>query len=59
MKHYRLNIEVDILARDQDHALRRMLLLCSDLHRYRTWVKDTRPDTLNERNPLEPRKETP
>jgi len=50
MKHYRLTIEVEILARNSEHALRRLLRLCSDLQHQWTWVKQTKPETLNEQN---------
>lgn len=58
IKHYRLGIEVDIVARDPDQALRRMLLLCTDIQ-HRSWVTDTLPDSLNERLSIQPRKDTP
>lgn len=58
MKHYRIRIEVDISARDREHAERRLSLLCSDTER-RSWVTAALPDGIEERIAINPRKDIP
>ncbi|MCZ2341347.1 MAG: hypothetical protein LC104_06065 [Bacteroidales bacterium] len=58
MKPYRIRIEVDIKATDREHAEKRMNLLCDDLED-RPWVVAVLPDGLEERIPVQRRKETP
>lgn len=57
MRYYRISIEVDITARDNEHAERRARLLYSDLER-RPWVRDVLPDGIEERQPLNSRKDS-
>lgn len=55
MKPYRIRIEVDITARDIEHAERLARKLCSDLEQ-RPWVSDVLPDGIEERQPVTPKK---
>lgn len=57
MRYYRVRIEVDITARDTEHAQRRARLLYSDLEQ-RPWVGDVLPDGIEERQPLNSRKDS-
>lgn len=57
MRYYRVSIEVDITARDNEQAERLARLLCSDLEQ-RPWVRDVLPDGIEERQPLNPRKDS-
>jgi hypothetical protein len=53
MKPYRITIQVDITARDREHAGRRAMLLYSDLE-HRPWVDDVLPDGIEERQWMRP-----
>lgn len=54
-KPYRVRFEVDIVARDLDEALRRSLLVYSDIEAARRpWVKEVLPDGIEERAWLKP-----
>lgn len=55
MRYYRISIEVDITARDSEHAERRARLLYSDVEQ-RPWVREVLPDGIEERQPLNSRK---
>lgn len=57
MRCYRVSIEVDINGRDNNHAERRASLLYSDLEK-RPWVRDVLPDGIEERQPLNSRKDS-
>ncbi|WP_154657808.1 hypothetical protein [Blastopirellula marina] len=55
MKHYRINVEIDITATDAQQAERRSFLLFSDLEQ-RRWVKEILPNGILERRPITPGK---
>ena len=51
MKHYRINIDVDIRARNQEQASQRAMCLYSDLE-HRPWIVEVLPNGIEERIPL-------
>jgi hypothetical protein len=51
MKHYRISIDVDIEARDREHAERRARCLYSDLAQ-RPWIVQVLPNGIEERIPI-------
>ena len=53
MKHYRISIDVDIKARDEEHAQHRAGLIYSDIERVRPWVIEVLPNGMHERIPIE------
>lgn len=57
MRHYRISIDVDIVARDRKQAERRANMLYSDLAQ-RRWVREVLPNGIEERQPLNPRKDS-
>jgi hypothetical protein len=58
MKHFRISIEIDITARNREHAERRLSLLCSDIERH-SWVTAALLDGIEERIAINPRKDIP
>jgi hypothetical protein len=50
MKHYRISIDVDIKARNEEHADERAHCLCSDFNR--SWIVEVLPYGIVERIPL-------
>jgi hypothetical protein len=53
MKHYRISIDVDIEARDEEHARQRAALIYSDIEQARPWVVEVLPHGMQERIPLD------
>jgi site-specific recombinase len=53
MKHYRLQVEIDIVAEDREHAetLSRIL---SSLLRQRNWIREVVPGGIEERTTTGP-----
>jgi hypothetical protein len=51
MKHYRISIDVDVEARDREHAKRRAGCLYSDLEQ-RPWIVEVLPNGIEERTPI-------
>jgi len=58
MKHDLLSIQVDILAHDPIHALRRAWLLCQQIEE-RHWGQAARPEGVYEPHAIPSGKETP
>ncbi len=57
MKHFRINIEIDITATDRGQAERRANLLYADLEsQNRIWLKEILPNGIEERHPLNNRR---
>jgi hypothetical protein len=53
MKHYRISIDVDIKARDEEQARRRANLIYSDIEwARRPWIVEILPNGIQERIPL-------
>jgi predicted glycosyltransferase len=52
MKHYRISIDVDIKARDEEQARRRANLIYSDIEGARPWIVEILPIGMEERIPL-------
>lgn len=53
MKHYRLRVEIDIVAEDREHAETHSRILYSLLQQ-RSWIREVLPDGIEERLPLNP-----
>lgn len=51
MKHYRISIEIDITAKDEQQAEHRALLLYSDLEQ-RPWIVEVLPNGMLERRTI-------
>lgn len=58
MKHYRLRVEIDIVAEDREHAEALSRILTS-LLRQRSWIREVVPDGFEERTTVAPQNETP
>ena len=53
MKHYRISIDVDIKARDEEHARQRACLIYSDIeYARRPWIIEVLPNGMQERIPM-------
>jgi hypothetical protein len=52
MKHYRVSIDVDIKARDEEQARSRANLIYSDIEGARPWIVEILPNGIEERIPL-------
>lgn len=55
MKHYRISVDIDITAKDEQQAERRSLLLFADIEQ-RPWVREILPNGMEERRPTTPGK---
>jgi hypothetical protein len=55
MKHFRISIDVDIKAKDREHAEQRAHCLCSDFNRI--WIVEVLPNGIEERIPIASRRQ--
>jgi hypothetical protein len=53
MKHYRISVDIDIKARDEEHARELANLIYSDIEwARRPWIVEILPNGMHERIPL-------